>query len=881
MKKISLKSLILAIGAQAFFWQYPALAFAATPAGSGVKFVESNAPPPGFEASALDVPQTNYISVYYGGQFIGNVVGTYDENTIKLNDVAALVKKIPELKDPNAVAQALSGKLPTNADHLCPADNNPDNQPYCTAITPQVAGVIFNENNYVATIFINPNYLNLAAQTVKTEALPNSTAGFSYLGVNNFAIATTSGQQTYSLNNQSYFAQGNNVLNVQSNLTQTNTSATTGSSNNSFATYSLQTVNLSRLVNGTYYQVGMLTPYTGYFINGETILGAAIQNYGIVPSATQGSPIQVFLPLPAQVAVYKNGYLISTQSFAAGKQLLDTSTFPVGSYDVQLKITNSLGQTTTQTQFFVKQPSLPPKGEPNYQVSLGLIQGNQNMSSTNGIILPSFLTEPFFDYTETRHIWGSFGLQSTMVTNFNRAYLTEALSYYGPDFQLTPGLLVSNNMQYGWLFNFVFVPQRWPNFSFSSNNQKILDYKTISQNANYLTGSSFSPLSDNSFQSNNLASLSIGQKTTMSANYQITQAEGAASQTQYGATISRTLINNSLLTLQLTGTMTKASGNNVTISVGINVGFYTVHNLAISVGAGVDNTTQILNTNTGTTYNQYEPNYNATITKNYYWGVNQEGNLGITANVNHTYSADTDSISSYFTTQAAAGNFNISHNIVRNFTNTNGVVDSTSSSSTQISGNVQSNVAYAHGHFSYGYQGASTSGVLIYLNAPDKNAAADVYVNGQAAGIAKANKTSSLFLSPYATYNLTIVPRGSAQYGYNQAPTPVTLYNGNVQFLEWVLTKQYVLFGQMVDAQGKPLANMLLESKNSDDFNVTDTGGYIQANIDSNQTRLKFKKIDGDECVAELPKGVRPNAEGLIVLTQPIECKDIAPASSN
>src|SRR5690606_11495379 len=153
------------------------------------------------------------------------------------------------------------------------------------------------------------------------------------------------------------------------------------------------------------------------------------------------------------------------------------------------------------------------------------------------------------------------------------------------------------------------------------------------------------------------------------------------------------------------------------------------------------------------------------------------------------------------------------------------------------------------------------------------NAAADILVNGQDAGVVKADSTTGIFLSPYQSYNLTIAPKGEQQYGFDQAPHPVTLYNGNVQFLEWTLTKQYVLFARIVDAKDNPLANVLLETKNVNDFNVTDGSGYIQANIDSNQTSLKFKEMSGDECVAEIPSTAKPDAEGLIVLDQPLVCK--------
>ena len=94
---------------------------------------------------------------------------------------------------------------------------------------------------------------------------------------------------------------------------------------------------VARYQNGVLYQFGMLTPDIGDFISSQQMLGYEMRNYGIVPSldTVKGSPVELYLPLPAKVSVYRNNQLISAQSFNAGKHFLDTTNFPGGSYDLR------------------------------------------------------------------------------------------------------------------------------------------------------------------------------------------------------------------------------------------------------------------------------------------------------------------------------------------------------------------------------------------------------------------------------------------------------------------------------------------------------------------------------------------------------------------
>lgn len=837
--------------------------------GASVQFETPSGPPPGFEDSELNVTQTNYISLYYGNTFLGNVMGTYDNSTVDLGDVSKLVANIPGIIDPQKVAAALQGKLPTNAENLC-SGSNPSQKPYCSIINPEVAGVIFDANHYRATVFVNPKYLATEDQGNLRPTIADSTAGFSYIANNVFSVASSTGSQNYSLNNISLFGKGNNVVNVTSNLSQL-----TGSSVSSSSVYTLQTVDLTRFKNGLYYQMGMFTPQPGgAFLGGPTVLGVSVQNFGILNQAAQGNPIQVYLPLPAQVAVYKNGYLISTQSFNAGKQQLDTSSFPEGSYELTLKITNNIGQITTQNVFFVKQSSLPPTGSPNYQASIGVLQSNTTNPGGNGVILPNFTSVPLFSYGQLRRLGSDFGLQSSLMTTFDRAYLAETLNYYGESWMLSPGVLVSNNQQYGWLLNAVFTPISLPSFQFTSNNQKILNSNSnSSSSSSNITASNYTPVSQTSIQSTNTITWMVNPLTNIDASESYTKEQGGAGTVQYGLTLSRTLFSNELLSFQLTGSMIKSTGQTPVFSLQLSSSFNTIYNINVGLGVGYGNANTITNEN-GSTYNVYKPFYSESVSKSSTWGPNNANSLITSANFNQGFTSNNNNYQLSYTSQLMQAEFNYSQNSVKQYTNVGGALQSTSQSFNQLSGNILNNITITAGGIASGYQGGNQSGIMADVQAPEPTTA-DVYINGVDYGAVKSNVGKAFFLPGYQTYDVTIQPNGMTQYGFDSKPKTVVIYNGNMALLKWTLTKQYVLFAQIVDENNKPLSNMLMVSTNPNEFNTTDDNGYIQANLPENATSISFQSISGDKCTVSLnPSKInQKDKNDLVVLDKPLVCE--------
>ena len=77
-----------------------------------------------------------------------------------------------------------------------------------------------------------------------------------------------------------------------------------------------------------------------------------------------GMPVEIFLPTRGRVEVRKDDRLIDSAFFEAGSQQLDTTSFPSGAYDIEIRILDESGNLiSTETRFFAKQSQIPPIGE--------------------------------------------------------------------------------------------------------------------------------------------------------------------------------------------------------------------------------------------------------------------------------------------------------------------------------------------------------------------------------------------------------------------------------------------------------------------------------------------------------------------------------------
>jgi len=88
----------------------------------------------------------------------------------------------------------------------------------------------------------------------------------------------------------------------------------------------------------------------------------------------RGSRFEIFVPGRSRVDFYRGGRLIDTQALEFGLQMVDTSRFPQGSYNIEIVITENNGGTTRENRFFTKSGQLSITDYPIYNLQLGYLR---------------------------------------------------------------------------------------------------------------------------------------------------------------------------------------------------------------------------------------------------------------------------------------------------------------------------------------------------------------------------------------------------------------------------------------------------------------------------------------------------------------------------
>jgi Mat/Ecp fimbriae outer membrane usher protein len=131
-----------------------------------------------------------------------------------------------------------------------------------------------------------------------------------------------------------------------------------------------------------------------------------------------------------------------------------------------------------------------------------------------------------------------------------------------------------------------------------------------------------------------------------------------------------------------------------------------------------------------------------------------------------------------------------------------------------------------------------------------------VSINGNPRGTAFTGESQPIFLEPYRKYRVKVVPQNKADFvAFDASEKSVILFPGTVRTLTWEITKITVIFGRIVDSNGKPLVNQTIRGVVG--VAETDANGNFQAEIRGSTPKLVIKRADGSSCTVAL-SGLKP-----------------------
>lgn len=750
------------------------------------------------------------VDVYFGGTKIAESLATARPGWVRFRNAAELLQKIPQVVTTPELRAAIDQELATNSDLACAQSNAKD----CGVLRPQLVGIIYDADRFRVDLFVNPKFVRTSSIT-SSGYLPRSDSGLSLtdtIGLN--ASGTFAGRSSYDMQNRTIVALGNARV-------RADTAIASG--------LGLLVDDLVAEVDqkGVRYSGGLFWAPANEFIGQRRILGGGIGTQFDTwadHEAMSSTPLIVFLAEPVRIDLLVDGRLMGSRSYAAGNVEVDTGGLPEGSYPVLLRIRHPNGSVEEQRRFFVKNSHVPAKGHPIVYAYAGLLANTkpEQPVSPSGTL--------FYELGAARRVSNTVALDIAALGTQHKAMVEGGGWFVGGGARLRAAGLISTSGDWGALLQ-LGTSGRGP-FTMS------LDVRRIwSRNAAPLV-----PLAS-SVSTFDVAppagvQLALGSYTQATASIGFRLANGFLSligsyrkdrslRADYtmGPSLSLPVITRSEMQIVFDASAQR-SRSAAAAFAGFRVLFSSRN---VSVGGTLGRASQ-------TDRSENEPSVSRIVgSVSAQWS--QQNSMGSEVDL----AADVDRNIGSSTIHAEArvdGPFgNLRADILKDI---------------EVRRPAQYNLAFQSGMAvggkasTWGSRELEQSAIIVAANGDAADASFTILVDDVPRGQVSVGHRLTLFVPPYRTYSVRLVPSSSKNISYDTAERQVTLYPGNIKTLSWTADALVTLFGQAVSKEGTPIANALVQTAKG--VAETDSRGYFQIDARSADP-ITISKTDGASCV--------------------------------
>ena len=780
-----------------------------------------NAVPPGFES--LAAAQTTMADVFYGDRPIGMMQVTYTPDTVTLSSPAEIVRRIPDIKNPDEVEAALTGEISSNVSALCISARDTR----CGVITPEVAGVTYNAGQFRLDVFIAEEHLQTRSAQ-QDKFLPESTSSFSMVHGLRATASGTQGTRGSVNDSNSYTLFGNSLVGWRENhlVSDWDYSDENG--------VSVETLYAQRDANGMQYGAGFLDSNASLspeFSSGRRILGARMgtsDNSRTDQAGMSATPLQIFTSGRSRVEIFRDDRLIYATRVEAGSQELDTSSFPVGAYEVTIKVYDGTTLAQELTRFFVKSRRIPPSDEFHWQLEAG-----EMLSRSADNAMPQGTEEYLIRGALAFQVAEGTGLSTIVSSTSGERTLETELYHQGTGWDLAAtGMLGNNNAKglalettysLGSIYGNYYYRRLWNDRYDPLNSRHVLlgeSYETHNLSAStILYGSvltyTFSHNKDLSREENTSHSLSWFKNIWNYQNYSL------GLRLNYSQSDS-----NKIGMVELT---LRNRGKNWNYNVR-GQSRWEDSDTQEDIRHGLAADARWYESNLGHGSAEFGVNYDQTGDDQILGGDVIYDNARFGAELSADYiNSDVDSHIGYY------GHFNTS-------------------------------IAFNTDSVSVGGKDTADSALIVDISG-SADSSFDVLVNNSMVGVAMGDSTTVVPLTPYANYQVAILPRGDSLHDYDSVSKDVTLYPGNVETLYFNAERQQVLLGKLVDPEGNALANYSLRA--GDKAGRTDGFGLFQVRVPETTETLEAEG-GNVSCTIKIPEDY-PQRAGIAIVGS-LEC---------
>lgn len=767
--------------------------------------VTQKAPPPGFED--LLEAQEALIDIVYEGDLVGSFMATFEPGLLRFADPSAVVDALPGVTNREEVAAALSGELRTNADKLC----GPNPFAGCGVLEPEVAGVIFDEARFQATVFIAGAYQERA--TLAYLPPPDLRPGF----VNAFAGAIAGsrgeGEPRTTLRSLSLLSVG--AARVRSELSW-------GLQEGSAFDELKSEYDRGRWRGeGGFYRMAPLT-----LLGDRPFLGIGVgTTLDTLQDAEQllGSSLTLFLPERSQVEIYRDGRLLSARTYDAGTNDLYTADLPEGAYFVTLRIVGPSG-IQEETRFFTKSLEIPPLGQPVWRLQAGVLADDEPS------LAPSPGDTPFL-HGATRHritdalaigadatlAQGQYGVGADIAVLMPQAKV-QAEGFATNQDAHGLGLSVQGNVYaIGYTANFRRIWASDRPYGRGRRSDGDLSFARRDPNRLFDVGGTATQAS---FRLN--YSVPRGPLLGFRASYTARRSQASHS---FGPSLSWPLLSSGSFRLHLHGDATVTDKDRLLF-------------VQLRLSWGRDGLSLVNEAGwRGSLGGERGPGQGPFGRSSAAWNALDEQGQRLDLRASATADQQGNTLGGGLNYRGPRGR-------------ADATLERDNLNQGRYSANVFANLVGDLDGFAVGGPEIRESAVVVSLaGAPDTRFR--VLVNERPRGEVAGNGSLVVPLDSYKTYDIRIMQTEGRFLGYEASARSVTLYPGNVRTLQWTLAPVVLIYGQVLQPDGSPLPDARVSDVRP--AALTDSEGWFQLEVNTNESSLVLSQPKGGQCHVALP----------------------------
>lgn len=784
-------------------------AFAAEISASGN--IETAGIPPGF--TELSRQREVLVDIFFGGRKVGEARAVARPGYLKFREPEKVLGLLPNVDVTAALSAAMSNELPSNAALVCPEGISRD----CGILSPEIAGVIYDEDHFRVDIFVNPKLLRLVRPN-ESLYLSAPTAPLSLTSSAGLALSGSSqASPAFNLQNRT-------IIGFRNARIRTDTSYA------SKLGFLMDTFVGEVDRPGIRYSAGLFWA-PGLDLTGQRrIVGVGVGTQFDTRAdheAVSGTPVVLFLAQPARVDVLIDGRLVDSRAYEAGNNLLDTSSLPAGSYSLLLRIHESGGAVREERRFFAKNAQVAPVGQPVYFAYLGMLANTRRGQAV------SLSSDLYYQIGTARRVSDRLALDFSVVGTSQKPIFNAGAWIISSLGRLRLSGLVSTAGDRGAMIQASSGNTGRLNVNFDLRRIWSRDGNPLIPLSNYVDTFDSRPLDGRQIGDGSYTQISGSVGYRFGAAYvsvigSLRKDRGRPADYSVGPNLNWPIVNaNGLqIALQANAEVTRDSTGGY---VGVRM-FFASGGYSISSTAGGRSLSR--NGDSGSSRSRAVGDTTA------YFAYGDESGTDIALAGGLTRELDS-------TTAHAEGS------VYSRFGSARGEIlqDFEGERRMQYGLSLQTGAVANRDDVVLGGRNLEESGLVISVDGGARQAQFDVLVDGQPRGRVRAGERLPLFLRPYHSYSVRLRPVEAASVWYDSAAREFTLYPGNVEHVRWHVENLLTVFGRAVREDGTPVADATVTSRRG--IGQTNSDGYFQ--IETSATdRLSFEGGNGEPCDVEI-----------------------------